>query len=134
VPHLTVEYSANLRAESDIPGLLPKLARCLIDLRADGKPVYPAGGVRVRAYEATEYCIADGSIDAAFVNATLRIGGGRSRAAVRATGDALFEVLKAHFAALFERRGLALSLYIDEVNEDGSWKQNNLHRRLGRPE
>lgn len=134
MPHLTVEYSANLRAEGDVPGLLQKLAGCLIGLRADGKPVYPAGGVRVRAYEAVDYCIADGSIDAAFVNATLRIGGGRSREAVRATGEALFEVIKAHFAALFERRGLALSLYIDEVNEGGSWKQNNLHRRLGKPE
>jgi 5-carboxymethyl-2-hydroxymuconate isomerase len=133
MPHLTVEYSANLRADGDIPGLLPKLARCLIELRADGNPVYPAGGVRVRAYEAVDYCIADGSIDAAFVNATLRIGGGRSREAVRATGDALFEVIESHFAALFERRGLALSLYIDEVNEGGSWKHNNLHRRLGGP-
>ncbi len=133
MPHLTVEYSANLRAEGDIRGLLPKLARCLIDLRAGGNPVYPAGGVRVRAYEAADYCIADGSIDAAFVNATLRIGGGRSREVVRATGDALFAVIEAHFAALLERRGLALSLYIDEVNEGGSWKLNNLHRLLGGP-
>ena len=132
MPHLTVEYSSNVKAAADIPGLLPKLARCLIDQRADGKPVYPAGGVRVRAYEAVDYCIADGSIDAGFVNATLKIGGGRPGEAVRATGDALFEVLKAHFAALYERQGLALSLYIDEVNEGDSWKHNNLHARLKR--
>ena len=134
MPHLTVEYSSNLKRDGDIPGLMPKLARCLIDLRADGKPVYPVGGVRVRAYEAADYCIADGSTDGGFVNATLKIGGGRAREAVRATGDALFEVLKAHFAALYERQGLALSLYIDEVNEGGSWKHNNLHARLKRAE
>jgi 5-carboxymethyl-2-hydroxymuconate isomerase len=130
MPHLTVEYTSNLKPHDDIAGLLPKLARCLIGQREGGKPVYPPGGVRVRAYEVIDFCIADGSTDAGFVNATLKIGGGRSREAVRATGDALFEVLKAHFATLYERRGLALSLYIDEVNEGGSWKHNNLHARL----
>ena len=132
MPHLTIEYSANLRAAGDISGLLPKLAQSLREQRADGKPVYPTGGVRVRAYEALDYCIADGSTGGGFVNATLKIGGGRPRDAVRATGDALFEVMKAHFAALYERQGLALSLYVDEVNEGGSWKHNNLHARLKR--
>jgi 5-carboxymethyl-2-hydroxymuconate isomerase len=31
-----------------------------------------------------------------------------------------------------EKQGLALSLYIDEVDEAGSWKHNNLHERLKR--
>ena len=29
MPHLAIEYSANLRAAADIPGLLPKLAQAL---------------------------------------------------------------------------------------------------------
>jgi hypothetical protein len=69
MPHLAIEYSANLRSGGDIPGLLPKLAKCLIEFRADGAAVYPAGGVRVRAYEAADYCVADGAADAAFVHA-----------------------------------------------------------------
>jgi 5-carboxymethyl-2-hydroxymuconate isomerase len=132
VPHLTVEYTSNLKADGDIAALMPRLARCLIEVRTDGKPAYPIGGVRVRAYAAADYCVADGSTDAGFVHLTLKIGAGRSRETVRATGDALFEALKAHFAALFERQGLALSLYIDEVDEGGSWKHNNLHARLGK--
>jgi len=133
MPHLTIEYSANLRAAGDIPGLLPKLAQALREQRADGKPVYPTGGVRVRAYEATDYCVADGAPNAGFVHATLKIGKGRARETVRATGDALFEIIKTHFAPLVERQGLALSLYLDEVDETGSWKHNNLHSRLKRP-
>ncbi len=129
MPHLTIEYSANLRAAGDIPGLLPKLAQALREQRADGKPVYPAGGVRVRAYAAGEFCVADGAPDAAFVHATLKIGKGRSRETVRATGDALFAIIKEHFSSLSERHGLALSLYLDEVDETGSWKHNNLHAR-----
>jgi 5-carboxymethyl-2-hydroxymuconate isomerase len=130
MPHLAIEYSANLRQDGDIPGLLPKLAQCLREQRADGKPVYPTGGVRVRAHEATDYCVADGSPDAGFVHATLKIGRGRSRETVRATGDALFAIMKAHFAPLFARQGLALSLYLDEVDEGGAWRHNNLHERL----
>ena len=132
MPHLTIEYSANLRAAGDVPGLLPKLAQCLLEQRADGKPVYPTGGVRVRAYEAADYCVADGSPDAGFVHATLKIGKGRQRETVRATGDALFAIMKAHFAPVLERQGLALSLYLDEADEAGSWKHNNLHERLKR--
>ena len=132
MPHLTIEYSANLRETVDIPGLLPKLAQCLRDQRVDGKPVYPAGGVRVRAYEAVDYCVADGAPDAAFAHATLKIGKGRARETVRATGDALFEIIKAHFAPVLERQGIALSLYLDEVDETGSWKHNTLHERLKR--
>jgi len=130
MPHLTIEYSANLRAAGDIPSLLPKLAQCLRNQRADGKVVYPTGGVRVRAYEAVDYCVADGAPDAGFVHATLKIGKGRSRETVRATGDALFEIMKAHFAPVLERQGLALSLYLDEVDETGSWKHNNLHTQM----
>lgn len=132
MPHLTIEYSANLRAAGDIPELLPRLAQALREQRADGKPVYPTGGVRVRAYEAADYCVADGSPDAGFVHATLKIGRRRAPETVRVTGDALFEIIKTHFAPLMEKQGLALSLYIDEVDETGSWKHNNLHERLKR--
>ena len=38
--------------------------------------------------------------------------------------------MKAHFAELFERRYLALSLEIAEFGEAGTWKHNNLHARM----
>lgn len=136
MPHLTLEYSANLRddpafvAGSDFTTLCSALAQCLVTQSDDGKPVYPIGGVRVRAFAAEAYCIANGAADAAFVHGTLRIGAGRSEAVKKATGDALFAVIKEHFAALYQQTGLALSLEIIEANEAGSWKHNNLHARF----
>jgi 5-carboxymethyl-2-hydroxymuconate isomerase len=136
MPHLTLEYSANLRddssfaAGSDFNSLCSALAQCLIAQREDGKPVYPVGGVRVRTLAADAWCIADGAPDAAFVHGTLKIGAGRSEAVKKATGDALFAILKQHFATLYEQTGLALSLEIIEANEAGSWKHNNLHVRF----
>ncbi|MDR1967764.1 MAG: 5-carboxymethyl-2-hydroxymuconate Delta-isomerase, partial [Burkholderiaceae bacterium] len=44
-------------------------------------------------------------------------------------GDALFAMIKQHFAGLFARRGLALSMEIAEFPEAGTWKHNNIHAR-----
>ena len=41
----------------------------------------------------------------------------------------LFEMIKAHFAALYARRPLALSMEIVEFSEAGTWKHNNIHAR-----
>jgi 5-carboxymethyl-2-hydroxymuconate isomerase len=130
MPHLTLDHSANLSATGDFAGLCRKLGACLIEQRVDGKPVYPVGGVRVRSIAADAWSIGDGSLDAAYVHAALKIGAGRSAATRRATGDALFAVMKAHFAGHFERGALALSLEISEFGEDGTWKHNNVHVHL----
>ena len=131
MPHLTVEYSTNLGGQARMPALMRELAAVLIAERADGKPVYPPGGVRVRALPCADYCVADGSMpDAAFVHATLRVGSGRSSETLKATGDHLFDAVKQHFAGLADSRGLALSLTVEEFGPLGTWKQNNVHQRL----
>jgi 5-carboxymethyl-2-hydroxymuconate isomerase len=74
--------------------------------------------------------MADGAADYAFVHGTLKIGAGRAREVRQRTGDALFETMKAHFADLYARRYLALSLEIYEFDEAGTWKHNNVHARF----
>jgi len=133
MPHLTIDHSPNLGADADLPGLCRKLAQCLIAQRADGQPVYPIGGVRVRSFAADAWCVADGAPDAAYVHASLKVGAGRKPETLRATGDAVFAVMKAHFASLYECSGLALSLDLEEFGEAGTWKHNNLHARYRKP-
>lgn len=130
MPHLTLEYSANLADAQNLGHLCNALAQCLAAQRDGEQRVYPLGGIRVRALRCDQYCIADGSPDAAFLHANLKIGAGRSDAVKKATGDALFALIKQHFAAEFEQHGLALSLEIGEFSEAGSWKHNNLHARF----
>ena len=124
--HFIVEYTRNIAAEADIPTLLRKANQTLISL--DG--VYPIGGVRSRAIELADWCMADGADDYAFVHGTLKIGAGRPREVRQRTGDALFETMKSHFADLYARRYLALSLEIYEFDEAGTWKHNNVHARF----
>ncbi len=130
MPHLTIEYSANLRDSGEWASLCRKLAGVLASREQAGRPVFPLGGIRVRALAAPDWCIGDGSLaDAAFVHLRLMIGAGRAEPVKRETGDALFAVVREHFAQAFESRGLALSLEIGEFSEAGTWKHNNLHDR-----
>lgn len=125
MPHLIVEYTANLGEEAEIAALLRKANAVLI---AQGG-VFPIGGIRSRALRLEDYCVADASHDDAFVHLTLKIGAGRSPEQKQKAGDALFAMLREHFAAIFARRFLALSLEIVEFSEAGTWKQNNIHGR-----
>jgi 5-carboxymethyl-2-hydroxymuconate isomerase len=128
---MTLEYSGNLRQGGGFTDLCRKLAQFMTALKVDGAPVFPPGGVRVRAVSCDEYCIADGSLsDAGFVHAVLKIGAGRSEAAKQATCTGLFDIMKAHFADTEAGRGLALSLELNEFSESGTLKHNNLHARF----
>jgi 5-carboxymethyl-2-hydroxymuconate isomerase len=126
MPHFIVEYTANLEAEGDLPGLLQKINATMI---AQGG-VFPIGGIRSRAIRLDCYRMADGEADYAIVHATLKIGAGRDEATRKRAGDALFEVMKSHFAALYDKRYLALSMEIAEFSEAGTWKHNNVHARF----
>jgi len=129
MPHLVVEYTANLKDEGEIPALLKKANRVLIDQGS----VFPIGGIRSRAIEINDWCIADGEDDYAFVHVTLKIGAGREDAVKRRATDALFEMIKAHFADLFAKRYLALSMELVEFSEGGTYKHNNLHAKFRKP-
>ncbi len=125
MPHFILEYTANLRETACIAELLPKINAVLIDQK-----LYPTGGIRSRAIELEHYAIADGGAEDAFVHGNLKIGAGRTEEEKKRTGDALFGLLKEHFAGIYAARSLALSLEINEFSESGTWKHNNIHARF----
>jgi 5-carboxymethyl-2-hydroxymuconate isomerase len=126
MPHFILEYTDNIKSEAQIDELLAKVNRLLI---AQGD-VFPTGGIRSRAIELRHYAIADGKEDDAFAHATLKIGSGRDEATKKRVCDALFELMKSHFADLYARRYLALSLELVELNEAATYKHNNIHARF----
>ncbi len=124
--HCIVDYTDNLGADADIQGLLAKIAA---KFRESGG-VFPIGGIRVRAIRLTEYVIADGQEDDAFVNATVKMGAGRPAEFKQRFFGEMFEIIKDHFAALYAERYLALTLYVEEADESASFKHNNIHARF----
>lgn len=126
MPHIIIEYTDNIKEEANISMLLKKIHEVMIAR----SPLFPIGGLRSRAIELHDYRVADGKEDDAFVHVTLKIGAGRSEQDKNSTCEELFEVIKAHFAELFAKRYLALSMELVEFSEAGTYKQNNIHQRF----
>lgn len=128
MPHLVVLYTANLETETDMQLLCRRLADAMLAVRDErAAQVYPTGGVRVLAYPASHYAVADGQRDYAFVYLNLRMARGRSEAVRRSAGEALLAVAKAHFEPLFARRHIGLTLQIDEGQEVFDAKHSTIH-------
>ena len=127
MPHAIIEYSANLESELDFPRFLTALRDSAL---ATG--VFPIGGVRVRAYRADHYVIADGHPDNAFVHIMLRVGHGRDLATRKRACEAIFATACEQLAALYERIPLGISLEMQEVDQVLTFKQNNLHEYVKR--
>jgi 5-carboxymethyl-2-hydroxymuconate isomerase len=128
MPHLVVLYTENLAAESDLAALCRRLADAMLAVRDEqAQQVFPSGGVRVLAYAASHYAVADGQRDYAFVYLNLRMGRGRSAAVKQHTGEALLAAARAHFEPLFATRYLGLTLQIDEGQEVFDGKHSTIH-------
>ncbi len=126
MPHFYLEYTDNIKAEAHIPELLRKIVKVI----ANQNGVFEVGGIRARAIEVKEYCLADGQADDAYVHATFKIARGRSQAVIKKVCDELFETMKEHFADLYAKRYLALTLAFEDYGEMGTYKHNNIHSRF----
>jgi 5-carboxymethyl-2-hydroxymuconate isomerase len=125
MPHLTVEYSANLAGRTDLDALCRALHAALL---ACG--LFELGAVRVRAIRADHYAVADLLPQNAFAALTLRIGRGRSPDDRKRAGDLIFKSATDTLAPLFTTPHFALTLEIIEIDPDFSWKKNAIHPRL----
>ena len=132
MPHLIVEYSANIEDQIALDALLDKLHTCAL-----GTGVFPLGGLRVRAHRADHFRIADKAPDNGFVHVTALIGHGRPLDVQQRAAEELFAVLTKHLEPLYEKSPLALSLNVQEFHPVLNFKKNNLHeyvkRRGGKP-
>jgi len=122
VPHLVVEYSANLEAQLDLDTLLDRLHATAIKTG-----MFPLGGIRIRAYRADHYRIADCAPDNAFVHVTAIVGSGRPLERREAVSQELFGALCAELEELAARSPLAISFNMREFDPVLNYKRNNLH-------
>lgn len=124
MPHLTLEYSANV-SQSEVRWACESLHRVLA---ADC--AFELGAIRVRAIICETFAIADQHPANAFVAMVLRIGAGRSLPDKRRVGEALLAMSETVFADRLAQPHFALSLDITENEPSVSWKLNSMHQRL----
>jgi len=125
MPHLTIEYSANLDGLTDIAALCRALHAAILQTG-----LFELGAIRVRALRCTDYAVADLLPQNAFADLRLRIGAGRSAAEKSRAGEDIWTATTTHFAPLFDTPHFALTLNIDELDAALSWKKNAIHPRL----
>jgi 5-carboxymethyl-2-hydroxymuconate isomerase len=115
MPHCVILYTPNVDSKTDMTALCRALADAMLTVRDEaGAQVFPTGGTRVLAYPAAHYAVADGKGDYGFVYLNVRMGAGRSDAVKKYAGDTLMQVVKQHFAPIFDRELLGITLQIDE--------------------
>ena len=90
MPHLIVEYSANLERDLDIPRLVAAIHAAALETG-----VFPVGGIRTRAERREVYAVADSHPDNAFIHVQARIGSGRTPEVRQQAAEHIFAAVKA---------------------------------------
>lgn len=125
MPHLTIEYSANLEDDLDMAAFCAEMRDAML---ATG--IFPLGGIRVRAFPCRIYVIADGDPAHAYLNMICRIGAGRDPETRLAAAEAIYAAAEGHLKARIGRP-VALSLDLDELHPRTSLKRfNTVHDAL----
>jgi len=127
MPHLIVEYSANLDTRLDVRALVNAVHEASIATGA-----FDIKAVRTRAERRDVYALANGDPENAFVMVTVRILRGRDDAIRRRLGEAMFEALRRHLQPIADVLPIAISLEVQEI--DAVAFASNTLRAAGRDE
>lgn len=122
MPHITIEYSANLKDKVDIPKLVEAVHQAA--LRTG---VFEVAAVRTRAAARDVYAIADGHPDNAFVAISARIAPGRPAETRKRLGQEIFDAACEFLRSVYETSPLAISLEVQEIDNTAAFRKNNLH-------
>ncbi len=125
MPHVTIEYSANVEKSVDIFALVRDVHKTVL---ATG--VFELGAVRTRVLRSDLYEIADGDPDNGFIHVMLRIGPGRAAPIRKRVAQAVLDAVAEATKELFARSGLGLSVEVCEIDNSTAVRLNNLHDRI----
>jgi 5-carboxymethyl-2-hydroxymuconate isomerase len=119
MPHLTLEYTDNI--EVDVQPLLARLHEEVVVTGAINLK-----GIKSRAIKHTQYRIADGDPDYAFVHVGLLIREGRPIEVQKEATQRVMKVLKETFGQLFEKRKLSLTVDLKEMRDGIALTEHNI--------
>lgn len=127
MPHILVEYSANIEDEIGLDALFAKLTDVAVETG-----VFELKGIRVRGIRRDRYRISDNHPDNAFVHTVLRVGHGREIDRLKAAGDRIYAVVCDHLQAMYESRPLNISMEFQEIHPVLTFKKNNIQDHMSR--
>ena len=119
MPHLTIEYSANLADLVDMQAVIAALHRAAL-----GTGIASLEGLRTRAAPRAQYLIADGDPSNVFVSVIARLAVGRSVADKQRFIDALLQALEQALGTAATHA--MISVEYQEIDPDSRVNKNNL--------
>jgi 5-carboxymethyl-2-hydroxymuconate isomerase len=122
VPHVIVEYSANIQKHVDIPGLIRTVHQAALS-----SGLFATAAVRTRAERRDVFAIADEHPQNAFVGITVRMASGRTEAERQRLADLVFDAACGYLDREGPHARLALSFEIQEIVDVGARRRNALH-------
>ena len=125
MPHLMIDYSANVEPDVDIGGLCNTLRGVAASIDA-----FPLAGVKVRAVRVDHYAIADGNPEHGFIDISVRIREGRDIQTKQNAAQKIFDAANEFVADVMRRRSLALSLELRDIDAALSPKSGSIRKYL----
>lgn len=125
MPHITLDYSANLEPLLDIADLCVSLRRVAIKTGT-----FPLAGVRVRAFAATHVSIADGDPKHGYIDISVRLRAGRDLATRQAATETIFAAAQNFLASAMQQHSIALSLEMRDIDPALSPKCSTIRNHL----
>jgi 5-carboxymethyl-2-hydroxymuconate isomerase len=120
-----IDYSANVEPDLDIGGLCNTLRDVAASIDA-----FPLAGVKVRAVRVDHYAIADGNPEHGFIDISVRIREGRDMETKQNAAQKIFEAANEFVADVMQRRSLALSLELRDIDAALSPKSGSIRKYL----
>jgi 5-carboxymethyl-2-hydroxymuconate isomerase len=119
MPHITIEYSANVADLTDIQALVEA-----VHASAVASAIAPADWIRTRATSVEHFVIADGKPENTFVAVVVRLAPGRSIAERKRLVDDLFDSVNGHFDSA--GRAMIISVECQDIDSDLRRSTNDL--------
>ncbi len=125
MPHIVMDYSANMEERTDIGGLCDALRQAAAETG-----LLPLAGIRVRAFRADHVSIADGDPAHGYVDISVRLRGGRDLAARQAATRHIFTAAETFLAPAMRRYSIALSLEMRDIDPELSPKTGTIRDHM----
>lgn len=111
VPHIIVEYSANLESDLDVRRLVDDLHQVVVD-----SGVADLAAIRTRAERRDVYRVADGDPKNAFVHVTMRLRIGRGEEQRSKLADALLAATDKNLQRAYATHAIAITVEMEEID------------------
>ncbi|MEM9707303.1 MAG: 5-carboxymethyl-2-hydroxymuconate isomerase [Pseudomonadota bacterium] len=125
MPHIQMEYSANLEEVVDMGALCETLRAASAKIDA-----FPTPGIRVRAIRVDHVAMADGNPKHGFIDMNVRLRDGRPEDIKKKAITLVFGALKDFMASAMETHSIALSAEIRDIDADLAPKFGNVRDHL----